>query len=65
MVSEPGKVVLDWHTLAVRNFNLNTETPKTDPNGIKTGYYQVDTVVFGKDNELGLSLPPAESPSVN
>jgi len=36
---------------------LNTELPKTDPNGIKTGYKQVDTLVFGKYNKLGVSLP--------
>jgi len=57
-VSRPEKVVSGSDTPGVRNSNLNTKLPKTDPDGIKTGYVQVDPLVFGKHNKLGVSLPP-------
>jgi len=31
----------------------------------QNGYVQVYTLVFGKHNKLGVSLPPAESPSID
>jgi len=61
VLTRPGKTILYWHTSAVGNYNWNTRLTKTDPDETKTGYEQLYTLVFGKHNRLGVSLPPAES----
>ena len=61
ILTRPEKTESVWHTSAVGNYNWNTRLTKADPDGTKTGYEQVYTLLFGKHNRLGVSLPPAES----